>query len=531
VNFTGRLVVGTFTVVVCTIIVLLWGSERALRSDLEGVMQTRIARDANAAVASLSTNPLHWPADAHRLSVQTGHRVVVHIGDSLVAATDSLRGERFLTASATRGNARVQLSASVGPVEDAVRRARNSMLAAAAFALLLSLGLAVVAGRSIAAPLLEVSASAGAIAAGAAPRFPRSRIPEVDRMVGALRDMHEQLAARFAALQREKAESAAIVESMVEGIIATDAGGRIITVNAAARALLGYGAAAAMPPLATLFRAKTARAAVDEVLGGGAVVDRELALDGSTLLLNARPLPGGGAVLVLHDLTEVRRLEAVRRDFVANVSHELKTPLTSISGYAETLRDESVDADTRQRFVGTILANARRMQHLVDDLLDLARIESGRWMPRPVPSDVRFLAAEAWSGFADRAAGRNIAFELHVAPDAATVRADPDAVNQVLCNLFDNAIRHVADGGAIALHASRDGQGVMIRIADNGTGIPQEHLPRIFERFYRADASRSRDQGGTGLGLAIVGIESAPRAGTAVSVWLPDAADEGGGAL
>ena len=193
--------------------------------------------------------------------------------------------------------------------------------------------------------------------------------------------MHRQLGDRFDELRREQAESAALVESMIEGVVAADGRGRIVTANPAARRLLGYGATEALPDLPELFRVKAAREVVDAVLRGEPVQDRQLEMDGRVFLVNARPLPTGGAVLVLHDLTEVRRLEAVRRDFVANVSHELKTPLTSISGYAETLLGDAADTETTQRFLRTILSNARRMQRLVDDLLDLSRIEAGRWHP------------------------------------------------------------------------------------------------------------------------------------------------------
>jgi two-component system phosphate regulon sensor histidine kinase PhoR len=235
---------------------------------------------------------------------------------------------------------------------------RWSMTAAALFALVVALGLATLTGRAVAQPLVALSKAARDIASGLLPAFPRSGIPEVDALVQALRQMNRQLADRFEDVQREKAEAAAIVNAMVEGVIATDPRGRIVTANPAARRLLGYSHEADLPDLRTLFRVKAARAAVDAVLEGEAVQDREVEFDGVTLTLNARALPTGGAVLVLHDLTEVRRLEAVRRDFVANVSHELKTPLTSISGYAETLADGGVDPATTKR--SRRLSTARR---------------------------------------------------------------------------------------------------------------------------------------------------------------------------
>jgi signal transduction histidine kinase len=239
-------------------------------------------------------------------------------------------------------------------------------------------------------------------------------------------------------------------------------------------------------------------------------------------------------VLILRDLTEVRRLEAVRRDFVANVSHELKTPLTSISGYAETLAGDGVDEPTRARFLQTILANAHRMQVLVDDLLDLSRVESGRWTPRPelVVTDV--LVTESWAMFADRAHAKGVHFEARLDPDADQLRVDPDALRQILGNLFDNALRYVGRGGHILVTARRVDEGIELAVADDGSGIPAEHLPRIFERFYRVDPSRSREEGGTGLGLSIVRhmveshggrvrAESTPREGTTIAAWFPAA--------
>jgi two-component system, OmpR family, phosphate regulon sensor histidine kinase PhoR len=414
-----------------------------------------------------------------------------------------------------------------------VGRAQRAVAGAALLALLVGTVLALVAARSVARPLTGIAGAARAIAAGDPPRFPRSGIPEIDVLVQGLREMHGQLGQRFDELRRERAESAALVESMVEGVIAADGRGRIVTANPAARRLLGYGATGSLPGLAELFRLKPARELIDAVLRGEPVQDRQLELDGRVLLVNARPLPAGGAVLVLHDLTELRRLEMVRRDFVANVSHELKTPLTSISGYAETLLGESTDPETTRRFLGTILSNARRMQRLVDDLLDLSRIESGRWQPTLSEVDVADAAREAWAPLGARADALAIALALDIASGAETIAADPDAVRQVLTNLMENSLRHTPAGGRITCLTRREERGVAVSIRDSGSGIGREHLPRIFERFYRADSSRSREEGGTGLGLAIVkhlveahggrvSAESEWGSGTTVTCLFPD---------
>jgi two-component system phosphate regulon sensor histidine kinase PhoR len=249
--------------------------------------------------------------------------------------------------------------------------------------------------------------------------------------------------------------------------------------------------------------------------------------------MNARPLPSGGAVLVMHDLTELRRLEAMRRDFVANVSHELKTPLTSISGYAETLLADRPDPETTRRFLSTILANATRMQRLVDNLLDLARLEAGHWTPEPEPIDVAGLAQDAWEGTRNGSPASPVTFAIEVGPGAETLVADPDAFHQVLTNLMENALRYTPPGGCIICRSTVDGPGVAVSLADSGSGISPEHLPRIFERFYRSDPSRSRDEGGTGLGLAIVkhlveahggrvSAQSERGKGTIITCWFPN---------
>ncbi len=565
-TFVKRLVLGSVLILVLAVSILLWVAERSLRRDLEGDIGQNLEREARLVREALPPDSTTWQADLHRLAAQTGHRITLIDRDGWVRADSDFPigplpmienhsgrpevraalatgrgvarrrsetvGRPFLYVAIPGGPAVIRVAAGLNQVDEVVLRAQRAVAGAALLALLVGSLLALLAGRSIAQPLIAIGAAARAIAAGAPPRFPRSGIPDIDGLVQALRQMHQQLGDRFDELRREQAETAALVESMVEGVIATDERGRTVTANAAARRLLGYEVAAVLPDLSELFRVKAAREVVDAVLRGQAIEDRELDIDGRAILMNARPLPSGGAVLVIHDLTELRRLEAVRRDFVANVSHELKTPLTSISGYAETLLTDAPEPDTARRFLGTILDNARRMQRLVDDLLDLARIEAGRWQPEPEPVDVRDAALAMWNEFAERAAARGVLFEVDIGPGAGTVEADADALRQVLTNLFDNSLRYTARGGRVVCRSRLEDAGVAIGVVDNGSGISHEHLPRIFERFYRADHSRSREEGGTGLGLAIVKhlveahggrvyAESERGAGTTVTCWFP----------
>ena len=248
------------------------------------------------------------------------------------------------------------------------------------------------------------------------------------------------------------------------------------------------------------------------------------------------------------DLTALRRLESVRRDFVANASHELKTPLTSIRGYAETLLDDDLPADMRRQFIATISDNADRLQRIVDDLLDLSRLESGRWQPRLTTLEADTVAREAWHDFEERALERGVRFD--VAADCDTgVLADRSGLEQIFSNLYDNALRYTGEGGAIEVRivettgpaSRRQGQPPLtaIEVSDTGAGIPGDVLPRIFERFYRADPARSRAEGGTGLGLSIVkhlaesmggGVDARSRLGrgTTIRVMLPAAAATGG---
>ncbi|HRP07192.1 MAG TPA: ATP-binding protein [Gemmatimonadales bacterium] len=504
-SFAGRLVVGTFMIVVVALLVLIIGSERTLRTSLERDLSLALEREARLVGSMLPRDTTRWQAVVDRVALDYGHRIVVRNPEgSVLAASDSLLGNRVMRAEISATGLTVITAAPMESIDDDVRRARRSMILASLTALFVALGVALLAGRSIARPLVELSSAARAIASGSQPRFPRSNIPEVDSLAAALRQMHGNLTDRFAELQRERAASAAMVDAMTDGILAADTRGRVVLINSAARRLLGYGPDDQVPPLQALFRVKEAQEAVGTAISGTPVRDQEVPMDGRILSISVVPAGNAGTVAVLRDLSEVRRLEAVRRDFVANVSHELKTPLTSISGYAETLLADDIGKPDRERFTRTILDNAHRMQTLVDDLLDLSRVESGRWSPSVAELDIDHQITAAWSGFADRAAAGLVTLHRRLAPDALMLRADPEAIRHILDNLLDNALRYVGRAGNITIASRRGEDFIELTVQDDGAGIPSEHLPRIFERFYRVDPSRSREDGGTGLGLSIV---------------------------
>jgi two-component system phosphate regulon sensor histidine kinase PhoR len=217
------------------------------------------------------------------------------------------------------------------------------------------------------------------------------------------------------------------------------------------------------------------------------------------------------------------------------VSHELKTPLTVISGFAETLRDPDLDVVDRQRFLATIESNTRRMQRIVDDLLDLSRYESGSWRPMVIANDLASVVTDVFTGAQRGAEAKGVALAFEAPANARYVDADPTALRQIIANLVENAVRHTSNGSIVVRAEAAGVRGVTISVADTGTGIPAEHLSRIFERFYRVDAGRAREEGGTGLGLAIVRhlieahggsvhAESVVGRGTTIMVHFPNVA-------
>jgi signal transduction histidine kinase len=408
---------------------------------------------------------------------------------------------------------------------------RRDMALGGAAALLLAFVLARGLARSAVGPLTTLRADARALAEGDLARRPTIRDgTEVGELADAFRKLADQLEARRRALSAEEELLVALTESLNEGVVAVDARQQVVRINETGRQLLRLKEPVPFPA-EYLPRDRTLREALAAVLQGFDAVPGEVRVDDRTLSLTARPLPAGGAVLALYDLTPFRRLEAVRRDFVANVSHELRTPLTVVSGFVETLQDEELPPDLRRRFLGMAESNVRRMQRIVDDLLDLSRIESGGWLPNPIEQDFAAVANEITGPMMETAKAKGVALRVEIGAGADTLYADSTATRQVLSNLAENALRHTMSG-EVVLFSEKDAVGVWIGVRDTGIGITADHLPRIFERFYRADPSRSREAGGTGLGLAIVRhlaeahggkvrAESIPNVGTTIAALFP----------
>ena len=387
---------------------------------------------------------------------------------------------------------------------------------------------------------------AGALDAGVpAPHLGPERDDDIGLLEGQLAEMAGRVAATFAELRVERERLEAILRGMVEGVLVTDLDGRVGVMNARARELLdlprdfeGRGR-----PLVELVR-DPGLTELPREIAAGSMASRDVTLAGGrTLQVNGARLLGAdgrifGFVLVLHDVTELRRLEVVRRDFVANVSHELRTPLTAIKGFAETLLGPAGDDRSQAvRFLTIIDRHAERLGRLIDDLLALSNLELGRAPVHPVPTSISPVVEEVLEIIAARHPNAGVAVKADVPPDCSEVLADGDGLRQVLINLVDNAVKYTEAGGRVVVGARLVSEAtgmVDITVADTGIGIPAHDQPRLTERFFRVDKARSRALGGTGLGLAIVkyivqahggrlAIESTLGKGTTVHVLLPQA--------
>jgi len=444
-----------------------------------------------------------------RGALETGRGRAIRRSETL--ATDHL----YLASRTARGEV-IRFAVPLVEINRAIRDVQRAIfgvgLLGVVLAGLFSFGFSLLVTR----PMRRMSEVARAIAGGdLARRIRLGREDELGELANALNTLAEELQRRLLQLEGERAEMQALIDSMSEGVLALSPAGTLRRANPAARRIFSLGQGTEGSPPERVSRRPDFLRLVADALGGRSVPARELTAEGRSLLATAHPLPQGGAVMVFLDISELRRLEGVRRDFVANASHELKTPLTAIRGYSETLLDPELSPDLIRRFARVIKSNSDRLQRIVDDLLDLSRIESGQWRIDPSPIDLEALVRDVWAAqFRESEALPELAIEIP--EDRAMVQADLGAMQQVFSNLIGNSIRYSSEGGRITVAAgpiasAPDGRRpadpehwTAVEVRDTGSGIPAQHLSRIFERFYRVDPARSREEGGTGLGLAIV---------------------------
>ena len=336
-------------------------------------------------------------------------------------------------------------------------------------------------------------------------RLPHAGEDELSSMEAALNQTAERLGQSFAEIESQRQELAAMLDSMQEAVVAVTPEGLVRWSNAVMQQMAGTQIRVGRP-LVHSVRDPELLACVHGALEHGEVrFGRASSLaPGRVFEINAAPLPSGGALAVLHDVTRIEAAEKSRREFIANVSHELRTPLTSIQGYVETLvEDPETNPETTREFLAVILKNATRMNRLTEDLLALASVESPNYKLSLQPAKASALVQDSIEALGGMVVDSGIELESAGAPDAM-VMADPDAMNQVFGNLIENAMKYGKTGKKIRVGARALESEVEFSVEDFGPGIASEHLERIFERFYRIDKARSRESGGTGLGLAIV---------------------------
>jgi two-component system, OmpR family, phosphate regulon sensor histidine kinase PhoR len=378
------------------------------------------------------------------------------------------------------------------------------LVAAAAISLLAGLLIAIISAAIIARRWRRISAFTEELSAGnLAARLADPGRDEIAGLSAALDQAAARLEQSFKNLESNRRQLETLLNSMEDAVVAVSPKREVVWFNGAMKKLAASTLAVGTPLIRALRDPDFLRV-VGDVLEQRKPHSVTLfsVTPGRTFGMTSTPLPDGGAVCVLRDSTEIARVERTRRDFIANVSHELRTPLTSLLGYTETLMDESADPKARE-FLEIIRRNAQRMSRLTEDLLTLARVESGEDRMQEAAVSAHELLREAQASFTELARNRGVPIDISESPEAY-VLADKDAIHQVFANLIDNALKYASGTKKLDIGAIERTGEVEFYVRDFGPGISSEHLPRLFERFYRVDKARSREAGGTGLGLAIV---------------------------
>lgn len=453
----------------------------------------------------------------------------------------TLRTDMLYVASAVRRDGElvgfIRIAMPLSEVDEQLRRQRRLIALAGVLALVVSLIagglLSVFVSRTLRRLLTSVRLIADKHETGLPP------VEATDELTGIATSFNRlaaELEYTMAELADERDRFETVLESMDEAVLALDSDARINTLNRAARTLLGLPESAEGERLTDLIHVPDVRDLIHKAQDGEAdSVEFELTATGNRCVLaRATPQVNRGVLLVMHDVTEVRRLETVRRDFVANVSHELRTPVSIIRANAETLLNGALERpDQARRFVEALLRHADRLGRLISDLLDISRIEAGKYPISSRPSRLAPIARRTLEVVETKAQIKQMKLEVEIDEELHVV-ADPKALEQVILNLVENAVKYTPEHGRVEVAAVVDGDITRIEVRDDGPGIDAVHRPRIFERFYRVDPGRSREMGGTGLGLAIVkhlveamrgrvGVEPRQPHGTVFWVLLPTA--------
>jgi two-component system phosphate regulon sensor histidine kinase PhoR len=585
VSFRTKLLASHVGLVVAVIVIALLALNETLVADLHRQLDRRLLEQAQGAAVWISEGRRHPDKLAERLALIVKADVTIFghtgevLGDSsahtpahdgaaeppavlkptpendaraeeVVAAAGGGLGRasrappsgiemRYVAVPAADGLV-LRLGAPLAEIHATVLAMQRRLIYASLLAIALALGLGFLASQLAARPLLAMTSAAQRIARGHYDIDLHSTEPdEFGLLSRTLTTLAAELKARIGDLVGERDRLSAILAGMAEGVVVTDARQVIVLANPAASSILGGPSDLTGASLSAAVADPALRRFIADGTTGNAAHESEVETAlGKSIAIYVRPLTagssGGGSVTVLRDMTRMRHLLTLRRDFVANVSHELRTPVAAIQGYAETLLEQSADAATQRQFLEIIHRQSERIGALVADLLTLSELQA-----RPNEEVVRetvdlgSLASNVIETLRGGALTKDAQIEVSVAKEAQAL-GDPIGLEQVIQNLVSNALRYGKREGTVGVRGVREGARVILTVSDEGPGIAREHLPRLFERFYRVDAGRSREQGGTGLGLAIVKhlvesmggtvlVESEVGRGTTFRVELPAA--------
>jgi two-component system phosphate regulon sensor histidine kinase PhoR len=573
-TFLSAVIASSLALVVAT-----WLIESRLRTTVEDSIRDGLLHQATLAGQLLSDRPdaADPEAEAGQLGRLLGERVTFIAADGLVigdseitrenlgtlenhatrpeiiqaraagtgtavrqSATTGIETEYAAAAVQGRAVAFVRIALPIAHVEEDVASVRRQALLGLAAGVAATIVLLWIVSGPMARRLGAIAEAAQRYRAGDFSRPMRDGgRDEIGQVATALDDTAQDLGARIREMARDRAHTDAILTGMVEGVVLVDASGRLVLTNPTVRRMLRLSSATGDQHYLEVVRQPDISAQLSRALTGETPAPAEVQLDanGQRQIWRAQAVPvarerGGGAVLVLHDITDLRHADQVRRDFVANVSHELRTPLTAIRGYVEAISDEPTSPEAPQ-FLEIISRHTQRMERLVKDLLRLARLDAGQETIERLACPVAAIVGAVEHDLQARLVHRGQRLVLGVDDGAESVVGDPAKLQDVLRNLIENASNYGPEGGTVDVESHVEADGVAVSVSDRGPGIPEADLVRVFERFYRVDRSRTRDPGGTGLGLSIVRhlvelqggrVRAANRegGGSVFTVWLPN---------
>jgi two-component system, OmpR family, phosphate regulon sensor histidine kinase PhoR len=484
-------------------------------SDIE-VRATIIARDGRVlgdselTLEEVATVENHADRPEVREALEAGYGQSRRF--SVTVKKDLFYSARFFSGYGQDGV--IRLAMPLADIDFIHSRIRTVLAVSLFMAFVIAIIFSIVSSYLISRPIKEMAYMAKSIAMGNFERKIRIHTnDEVEDLAQAFNQMAKQVRMRIEEVTSGKLRLEAILHSMFDGVMVVDEKGVIVMINNTLKKMLHIDDEPAGKKPIEIIRNVEIQTIVDSIIAKKTGLrSQEISLvlpEEKILMIHATPVMRSGAtdgaVLVFHDVTDLKRLEAVRRDFVANVSHELRTPLSTIKGYAETLIDGAInDAENAHEFVKIIYDDANRLALLVNDLLDLSKLESGKFVLEFDEVALKPIVEQVLSGLRKSAAMKKLAVSCYIPDALAKVKADESRISQVLLNLVDNAIKYTPEGGSVSIEVIEKQDSILVDIKDSGIGIPEKDIPRIFERFYRVDKGRSRMLGGTGLGLSIV---------------------------